>query len=80
MEKEQLIENLKLFRDKAFCHHSHYKAGQLWGKFAKEIHPEYYQRISNEWLHVQLGHGFSQACAALDTEIKQYINYLEQMK
>lgn len=79
MDYTELITNLKLFRDKAFSHHSHYKAGQLWRLIAKEIHPDYYQKISIEWSHVQLGHGREQACAALDTEVKKYINFLENI-
>lgn len=32
--------------------------------------------LSIEWGHVQCGHGFTQTCAALDTEIKKCIEYL----
>jgi hypothetical protein len=75
-KKDTLIKNLNLFKDKAFCHHSHYKAGQIWRKISNEIDPEFYMKISIEWAHVQIGHGFEQACMALECEIKKFIRYL----
>lgn len=81
MEKELLIEQLKLFRDKAFCHHSHYRAGQIWREIVKGIridpvHLEFARRIESEWQEAKSGHGFQQACGQLDFEVKNFISYL----
>lgn len=85
MKKESLIEELKLFKDKAFCHHSHYKASNLWrginsNSFWKE-NPQYdkqRRQISIEWSHVQIGYGFEQACRALDDEVKKLIEMIDK--
>lgn len=77
MNKRELVQNLQLFRDKAFCHYTHQKAIQIWMKIKKHIPSPYGSRICTEWGHVKLGHGFKQACAALDEKIKECIKYLE---
>lgn len=77
MKKEEIIKNISLFRDRAFSHHSHYKAGQIWRIIKDHIHQPYAQRIAIEWSHIQLGHGYKQACAALDEEVKRYVEFLQ---
>lgn len=77
MSNKELIQNLKLFRDKAFCHHSHSKAYTIFRKIAKNIPKPYITQIQTEWSHVQLGHGFEQACGALNTEIEKCIKHLK---
>lgn len=77
IENQELIKKLELFRDKAFCHHSHYKAGQIYREIKDEIPAPYDFHISVEWSHVQLGHGFKQACDALDFHVRACIKYLK---
>lgn len=78
MNNKELIKQLKLFKDKAFCHHSHYRAGQIWKQIVEYIPKEFKRDIQTEWQHVYLGHEFTQACAALNTEVKKCIDYLEK--
>jgi hypothetical protein len=77
MKNTELIDKLLLFKDKAFCHHSHYKAGQIWREIKYYIPEPYNFKIFVEWSHVQLGHGFNQACLALDDEIKGFIKTIK---
>lgn len=77
LNNKELIKQLEIFRDKAFCHHSYYKAGQTWRKINKFISEPYNSRIAIEWSHVQLGHGNKQACETLDKEVKECINNLK---
>ena len=73
MDNKELIEKLILFKNKAFCHHSHYRAGQIWRKVSKYIPSPYHQKIATEWEHVYLDHDFKQACMALNAEINNFI-------
>lgn len=68
---------MESFRDKAFYHHSHYKAGQVYREIINEIPKPYNFHISVEWQHVQLGHSFKQACVALDFHVKACIKHLK---
>ena len=77
MNKRELVQKLQSFKDKAFCHYTHQRANQIWKEVRKHIPSPYGNRICIEWGHVKLGHGFKQACAALDDEIKECIKYLE---
>jgi len=77
MDDNELINKLLQFKNKAFCHHSHYKAGQIWREIRSYIPEPYNFKICVEWSHVQLGHGFKQACLALDDEIKNFINTIK---
>lgn len=79
MNNKELIKQLRLFRDKAFCHHSHYKAEQIWTQISKYIPYQYYEQMLTEWGHVLCGQGFTQACGALDTEVKKCVSYLESL-
>lgn len=76
IKSQELINKLKLFRDKAFCHHSHYEAGQIYREIQNSIPEPYDFHINVEWNHIQLGHGFKQACNALDFHIKACIKHL----
>ena len=78
IKNQELIQKLELFRDKAFCHHSHYKAGQIWREIKYNIPEPYHFHISTEWNHIQLGHGFKQACDALDFHVKACIRNLKE--
>lgn len=78
MENEELIKKLELFRDKAFCHYSHYKAEQIYKEIGDKIPEPYDFHILVEWNHIQLGHGFKQACDALDFHVKACIRNLKE--
>lgn len=77
LTKEQILaQKLLSFKDKAFCSYTHGRADSLWKEIRSEIPEPYRVAISIEWSHIQIGHGYKQACAALDEEIKKYISYM----
>jgi hypothetical protein len=77
MKNEELIKQLIRFKDKAFCSYTHEQASSIWAKIRNNIPHPYNRKISTEWSHVQLGHGYQQAKLALDEEIKNFINHLK---
>lgn len=76
MNKEDLIKQMKLFRDKAFCHYTHNKAESIYREIIRYIPSPYKESIDIEWAHVKQGHGYRQACTMLDDQIKKCIDYM----
>lgn len=78
MSNDELIEKLLRFKDKAWCHYTHYEAHHIWSEIARFIPKQFASSIQTEWCHCYLGHGFRQACMALDTEITKCVEYLSK--
>lgn len=69
-----LKEKLLKFKDKAFCYYTHEQASTLWREISKLIPEPFCTKISIEWGHVGSGHGYKQACSALNDEIRKFLN------
>lgn len=83
MGKEELIQKLIRFKDKAYCTYTHQQASHIWYEICSELEKydvpsKITSQIGTEWGHVQLGHGLHQCCAALDSEIKKCIQFLKE--
>lgn len=76
MNRDELIQKLIRFKDKAFCTYTHEQASSIWRQIREHIPDPYNHYISVEWSHIKCGHGLQQECLALDTEISKYIDYL----